>query len=55
VLTFWLPHSVKTTFCKAVLDNCRHSGFPGHCNTIYGIQDVPVPYFCFRNIPVDFL
>jgi hypothetical protein len=47
--------NVNATFCKAVLNYCRHDGLPRQWNTSHGIQDVPFSYVSCRNIPVYIL
>jgi hypothetical protein len=51
--SMWL-WSIDATFHKAVLNYCRHDGFPCHRNTSHGIQDVPLSYVFFGNLPVCF-
>ena len=48
-----LTSSAKAPFCKAVLNYCRHDGFPCHRNTMHDIQDVQFFYVFCRFIPLS--
>jgi hypothetical protein len=46
-------YSAKATFCKALLNYCRHDGFLRHSNTMHDIQDVQ--FLCLLQVYTCFL